>query len=71
MNQDLKIVVLEDWQTVSCNSCERHNHRGSTINTERFIDSKMYELQARNQTTVFCEDCLTLLQQTITGIKGV
>ena len=49
---DLSIEELEEWQTVSCNSCARHNYKDSTVNQAMYVDIKMYELSARSQTTV-------------------
>ena len=71
MSPNMNIVLLEDWQTVSCNSCPRHNHRGRSIDTGRYVDGRMYELRVRAQTTILCEDCLTVLQETIADVKGV
>lgn len=59
---DLSIEELEEWQTVSCNSCARHNYKDSTVNQAMYVDIKMYELSARSQTTVLCHSCLLSLK---------
>lgn len=57
----ISVRRLTNTETVSCNSCGRHNYKGSSVDKERFIDEPMNEIKVRNQGVTLCNDCLTEL----------
>lgn len=58
MQKNISVRRMANTEAVSCNSCGRHNYKGSSVGKERFIDEPMNEITVRNQGVTLCDDCL-------------